>query len=291
MARPTRDDNNLYGAVLDMLAALELESPAKAIEIGKKALRPRQDRTLDAIATKHDDLPARGGGRPALTEERVRKRERERRQLFELTYPKGMLAPANVVAVFLRDQPMWGSWSWSATQAVNTLMLSVASQITGIEPPTDPRLALPFTVAGLALYRAFHFGPARRRLDFDKIPALWLEVYREVAQGIVILDACLLEAARLKVAGDVPESFLDSFCESVDDAETLLLHAIRLGPRLWNLILECPLGVACQERTPYYVVARPSKADWHLRCRVAKTRASKARKDVTVTRRHKKITR
>lgn len=111
MARPTCDDNHLYGAVLDMRSALEFESPTKAIEIGKKALRPRQDRTLDAIASKHDDLPTRGGGVGAgLTEERIRKRERDRSQPFKLTRPEALLAPANVIAVFLRDQPMWGSW-------------------------------------------------------------------------------------------------------------------------------------------------------------------------------------
>lgn len=98
MARPTCDDNHLYGAVLDMRSALEFESPTKAIEIGKKALRPRQDRTLDAIASKHDDLPTRGGGVGAgLTEERIRKRERDRSQLFKLTRPEALLAPANVI--------------------------------------------------------------------------------------------------------------------------------------------------------------------------------------------------
>lgn len=87
--------------------------------------------------------------------------------LDRLASPEVILAPLNVVVVYVRDSPMWESWSDSATAAVNARMLPFVQQLNPGDPvPDDPRLALSLTVAGLYLFRALHVGPcAARRVE------------------------------------------------------------------------------------------------------------------------------
>jgi len=53
--------------------------------------------------------------------ERAR-REQRRQHLFTLCTPKMILGPANIVAMYLHEHPMWNSWDWPETEAVNTRM-------------------------------------------------------------------------------------------------------------------------------------------------------------------------
>jgi len=191
-----------------------------------------------------------------------------------------ILAPANVVEVYLAGAPMWESWDWAATQAVNAQMLPFVQQLDPNDPlPADPRLVLPLTVAGFMLYRALHVdtGGAPRNSV-----AVVMAVYEEIARGIVILDRCFSDAATRKIRGEVSEDFLTDFAETVDAAQTLLLHAIRLGPETWDLILRCGLGTGCRLRKPYYV-SRPGERSPHARCRTALSRT----KAPSVTSKHR----
>jgi len=277
--RSRNDDpeaEDLYKVIERMCVALRLRRPAvsEALRIAADARRDRpkralerQDRALDRWADRDKPPPA-----PRTPERlrRPRQKEQARRRLFALARPATILAPANIVAVYLHAHAMWKSWGWAETAAVNAKMLPFVQRLDARDPlPDDPRLALPLTVAGFMLYRALETPPAGK----DRTsPAVMMDVYREIAEGIIILTGCLEDAARRQIRGDVLEDFLGHFAHTVAVAETLLLHAVRLGPEMWALILKCPLSSGCRLGAPYYVTP-PDTGKPHSRCRTAKSRA------------------
>jgi hypothetical protein len=271
MAPAPRDDD-LAAAIQDMLAALDLGSPDTAKTIGQKILRRRQDRTLDRLS-EEDDAPAEGAhSSPEPTKTELRKREQDRQQLVKAARPEILLAPVNLVAVFLKDQPIWRSWSWADTEAVNGRMFAFAQQVSQDRLPEDSRLALPLTAAGFYLYRALHSGTWENPLD------LVANVYYEIGEGIVQVNKSVIEAARLKHIGDAPEEFVTTFAGIANTADLLLMHAAGLGPDKWKLILRCALGAGCRRGEPYYVArpGKPGKLDHHGECRTAKVRGKQS---------------
>ncbi len=87
-----------------------------------------------------------------------------------------------------------------------------------------------------------------------------MDVYQEIAQALVLEDGCLGNVTRRKLQGDVSDDFASDFTHIVMTAETLLLHAVRLGPEMWDLIRYCGLGDACRLKQPYYVT-RPGRGN------------------------------
>lgn len=275
MARTTRDD----GAVLlfdelrivcEALRELEKDIGVPAIP----RIRARAERALKkhsepgysaAVSQLPLSEPSGNAPRPLPT----RKRELDRARLFALCTPEVILAPVNIVAVYLHEQPMWNSWDWPETAAVNARMWPFVQRLDINDPlPDDPRLALPLTVAGFMLYRALHVDPEGMPRDH---PNVVMDVYAEIAQGIAILDKRLIRAAQQQIDGDVSQAFLGDLAHTTNVAETLLLHAVRLGPEMWSLILRCGLGTDCRLGKPYFV-SRPGERSPHGRCRTALAR-------------------
>jgi hypothetical protein len=133
-------------AITFMLAALRAGSVEDAISIGEKAeqlLRAsstRQSKVLDHWADTDETRESATATGSKRRETQRRKPEQDREQLFKIARPETLLSPANVVAVFLHNNPMWESWDWSATTQINVEMLPVAHQVHQGDPlPTFDR--------------------------------------------------------------------------------------------------------------------------------------------------------
>ena len=202
---------------------------------------------------------------------RPRPRELARLKLFTLCDPSVMLAPANIIAVYRRDHPvpddapLWPSWAWDVTANVNRRMLPFVQQLDPADPlPDDPRLALPMTIAGFWLWRALQVD---RQGQPHTSPSVVMAVYDEIAQGIAAVEKSLVDAC----AAEPDEAFRVDFAHVMSVAQTLLFHAVRLGPELWDLILPCALGADCELGRPFYVT-RPGEDNPHNRCNVEASR-------------------
>jgi hypothetical protein len=288
MARTIQGDGaeRLFGEfriVCEALGYLEKDSGDPAMVSRIRAVRARGERALKeysapgysaAVAPPPAALARVGETHAAPARERQRTREKARQRLFALCTPRMILQPANIVEVFLHRHPMWKSWDWSETEPVNTRMWPFVQGLDVDDPlPDDPRLALPLTVAGFILYRALHVNPEGKRRDH---PDVVMDVYGEIAQGIGIIEKRFTDAAQRKVNGEVSEEFQENFAHTVSVAETLLLHAVRLGPDMWDLILRCVLGAGCKDGEPFYVSRPNDKGASHRACRLRKHRAKKA---------------
>jgi hypothetical protein len=265
MSRADREADRAYQALDQIEKLLTLRDYPGAARLARKTVRDRHDRELDYQA-EHDDATAEEAGH-RVTAPAPSKRERFRAELSTLASPARLLAPVNVLEVYLADHPMWGSWGWDDTHAVNMLMLPFVQGLDAGDPlPDDPRLALPFTVAACALSQALHLSPELSRVE------LTADVYHLVADGIVTLD-------RLSA----PEGLTEDFAHVVDAARLLLLQAVRFGLETWGhgLILRCALEARCKLGEPFYVNAKRATAG-HGKCRVAAHRALRLVKpDVT----------
>jgi hypothetical protein len=263
MARRAEDAAYAYDAIDRMLAALRADSPEDALDIGTRALRARRQPEPPQRSRRARDAPA-----PPQ-----RQREQLRHRLFALTRPEMILAPVNVVAVYLDDRhAMWPSWSWAETQAVNTRMLSLVRRAWPDLPVADdPRVALPLTVAGFFLYRALHVsppGPGRPEAHVVE------DIYEEIEQGFVTLDAQRLAAVTAKMRGEFSPECVDDFYDLAATARVLLFEAVRRGDEFrLALILECPLGPRCLKEAPYYIPGPGAGADRHPACRMRHSRA------------------
>ena len=96
------------------------------------------------------------------------------------------------------------------------------------------------------------------------------------------VEKCFSNAIQRKLNGEVSEDFLADFAHSVMTAETLLLHAVRLGPEMWDLIRLCPLGAGCRYGQPFHVPRPNDKSAYHPACRTSKSRAKTAKEPVTL---------
>ena len=97
------------------------------------------------------------------------------------------MEPANIVTVYLGTHPIWPSWSWADTRDVNLPMRDFLQRLDPdvLLPAAEPGVAVPMTAAGFFLYRA---------LDQDPGPDLTENVYREIGDGVVMVDRLLLDA-------------------------------------------------------------------------------------------------
>ena len=116
--------------------------------------------------------------------------------------------------------------------------------------------ARPETILGpanvVAVYRALGVDGS---LGLDDVETV-AQIYYELADGIAAVPRLLEYAAGTKAAGQAPDDFVDHFAGVSNTATLLLMHAVRLGPDMWKLILQCPLKGACRKGAPFYVNRR-----------------------------------
>jgi hypothetical protein len=282
MAHTPTDADALAATIRHMCTRLRMGERREAIiKTGEDAVRAwyrhaqraRQDDALDT-AQKGDE-PTAGRAAPAPTT-RPRKREQARRQLFVQLNPATILAPANIVAVYLHTHPMWKSWQWADTAAINAQMLPFVQKLDPTNPlPDDPRLALPMTIAGLMIVRALHVQRVPRAPRANRMIMIQ-DIYQEIIDGVVQVDAVWTDVVKRKLAGEVSAAFLQDFTEVQEAAQTLLLRP-NAGEEGWDLILRCHLGGGCRQKppTPYYVP--PPGGAGHGACRTAASRAKRRR--------------
>jgi hypothetical protein len=251
MSRTDRDADVAYQTLANVASLIRLRDYKSAVRLADKAQLERQNREYDRAA--------RGGDEhEALEHARARgpsKAERSRERLFTLANTTRILAPVNVLEVYLSEHPMWDSSTWE--RDVSARMLPFVQELDPADRlPADERLALPFTVIACTLSQALHLSPALPRVD------LTAEVYRLVVDGIVTLDRLV-----------APDGLAEDFAHVADAARLLLLHAVSLGLEAWGqgLILRCALEGRCKLQQPFYVNA-PKETAGHVNCRVAEHR-------------------
>jgi hypothetical protein len=210
--------------------------------------------------------------------------ERQRRQRALAAWsPSALLYLPNTVALFLRDHPMWESWTWGATRECNVQLVHCVPQLYQEDPlPKDERLALPLAVTGLTLWRALDpliTGPLRhvsRKARGDVLHA----VYQEIRDGLTILERLDGNAWAMD---DLAPEFREDFTAAVMAAEDALMHFVYIGHESWRLIRACRMGRDCLLGAPFYVnELKPESKDPHSRCRVGRHRKGR---EVTAKRR------
>jgi hypothetical protein len=94
-----------------------------------------------------------------------------------------------------------------------------------------------------------------------------MAIYDEIAQGVAAVVRSLADAC----AAEPDEAFRIDFADVMFAAQTLLFHAVRLGPELWALILPCTLDADCRLGRPFYVT-RPGEDNPHNACEAEASR-------------------
>lgn len=276
----TPDDAPLRGLMLAQQAARALshsEDQFRTLDGAvttyadrRRALtRKQQDDALDEIRLKEQHELDRKEQEEANRPRPLKPRDKARLLVYGLCRPQTILWPVNAIELYRGrhpvppGRPLWPSWAWDVTDEINRQMLPFVQDLDKDDPlPDDPRLALPMTIAGFWLYRALHIDPEGQPRTS---PTVVMDVYEEVAQGIAAVERSLsVVLGQL----DLADAFRADYYHVAGVAKTLLLHAVRLGPEIWDLILRCKLGAECRLSAPFYVT-RPGEDDPHNTCAVA----------------------
>jgi hypothetical protein len=179
-----------------------------------------------------------------------------------MAWPEMFLAPANVVAVYLRDHAMCTSWDWADTAALNARMLPVVQAVLGDPGIDEPRVALAFSIAGLFLYRALltraagqlHGRPERDFLE---------EVYGKIRDGLETIQ----EVTDAVQRGEVSEPLAYEWF--VVDTAKLCCSAP------WASGCRCGGSFSCVRWGPIATSASPSTSPPWARTRIATVPAAR----------------